>query len=101
MTQISQSSPSNPQADSSHAEMLDTVTTVVSEKLRVDRELLTPEFTLDELGLDSLTSAEVVLAIEKKLGLKLDFEGAAVAFDRDTTLSQFVDLVVQLVQEAR
>jgi acyl carrier protein len=88
-------------ADDTTGDKVNRIMSFIAQKLRIGAENLRPEYTLDELGLDSLTSAEVVLGVEKLYGLRLNFEAASAAIDRHTTLSTFVELIASLIESAR
>jgi acyl carrier protein len=63
---------------------------IVAEESLVDRAKLTPDATLESLGIASLDIISIVFALEEKFGLVLeqtDFEGV-------TTVSGLVDLIV-------
>ncbi|MEY4508036.1 MAG: Phosphopantetheine attachment site [Pseudomonadota bacterium] len=78
-----------------------TIKTVIATKLRVPADFLSDDFKLDELGLDSLSSAEVVLGVEKHFGVRLDLTQSEQPFTRDTTLREFVALLVGLLERTR
>ena len=66
------------------------VLNIVAEESLVDRAKLTPDATLESLGIASLDIISIVFALEEKFGLVLeqtDFEGV-------TTVSGLVDLIV-------
>ncbi len=48
-----------------------TVATILTEQFKVDRDLLSPEATLDQLGLDSLTLMELVFALEDTFSVRI------------------------------
>jgi acyl carrier protein len=66
---------------------------VLSEKYDVPREAISPEATLTELGLDSLTIVELLFDVEDEFGIE-------VPEDRVTfqTLAEAAALVDELVQ---
>jgi acyl carrier protein len=67
-----------------------TVLDIIAEEALVERANLTPEATLESLGIASLDIISIVFALEERFGLTLeqaDFEGVQ-------TLGQFVDLVL-------
>ena len=61
----------------------------------VDR--LTDDLTIETLGLDSLTLAEIVIAIEHRLGCSIDTTQIA-QVDAKTTLGSLLDAVVAAAQ---
>lgn len=73
---------------------------VLSEKLRVSEDFLDDDFTLDELGLDSLTSAEVVLGVEKRLGVRIDVSALGETLTRETRLGELIGVMAGMLEEA-
>ena len=68
----------------------DSVLDIIAEEALVDRAKLTPEATLESLGIASLDMISIVFALEEKFGLVLeqsDFEGVQ-------SLGQLVDLIL-------
>ncbi len=66
---------------------------VLSEKYDVARETISPEATLTELGLDSLTVVELLFDVEDEFGIEVPEERAT--FE---TLAEAAALVDELVQ---
>ena len=66
---------------------------VLSEKYDVPREAISPEATLTELGLDSLTIVELLFDVEDEFGIEVPEE--RVTFQ---TLAEAAALVDELVQ---
>ena len=66
---------------------------VLSEKYDVDRETISPEATLTELGLDSLTIVELLFDVEDEFGIEVPEERA-----NFQTLAEAAALVDELVQ---
>jgi acyl carrier protein len=66
---------------------------VLTEKYDVDREAISPEATLTELGLDSLTIVELLFDVEDEFGIEIPEERAT--FE---TLAEAAALVDELVQ---
>jgi acyl carrier protein len=50
---------------------LDIIQDILIAKFAVDRAMLTPEATLDRLGIDSLAVLELLFDIEDRFGLKI------------------------------
>ena len=69
---------------------------VLSEKYEVDRDAISPEATLTELGLDSLTIVELLFDVEDEFGIEVPEERAT--FE---TLAEAAALVEKLVQANR
>ena len=66
---------------------------VLSEKYDVDGEVISPEATLTELGLDSLTVVELLFDVEDEFEVEIPEERAT--FE---TLAEAAALVEELVQ---
>ncbi len=66
---------------------------VLSEKYDVPREAISPEATLTELGLDSLTIVELLFDVEDEFGIEIPEERATFQ-----TLAEAAALVEELVQ---
>jgi acyl carrier protein len=68
----------------------DSVLDIIAEEALVDRAKLTPEATLESLGIASLDIISIVFALEERFGLVLeqsDLEGVQ-------SLGQLVDLIL-------
>jgi acyl carrier protein len=74
---------------------------VLADKLRVSREFLEDDFTLEELGLDSLTSAEIVLGVEKRAGVRLDLSELGDRLSRETKLGELIEAMASMLDHAR
>ena len=66
---------------------------VLSEKYDVPREAISPEATLTELGLDSLTIVELLFDVEDEFGIEVPEERATFQ-----TLAEAAALVDELIQ---
>ena len=66
---------------------------VLSEKYDVAQEVISPEATLDELGLDSLTVVELLFDVEDEFGIEVPEERATFQ-----TLAEAAALVDELIQ---
>ncbi len=66
---------------------------VLTEKYDVDREAISPEATLTELGLDSLTIVELLFDVEDEFGIEVPEERATFQ-----TLAEAAALVDELIQ---
>jgi len=66
---------------------------VLREKYDVAQEAISPEATLDELGLDSLTVVELLFDVEDEFGIEVPEERAAFQ-----TLAEAAALVDELIQ---
>jgi acyl carrier protein len=68
----------------------DSVLDIIAEESLVERSALTPEATLESLGIQSLDIISIVFALEDKFGIVLEqaeFEGV-------TTVNQLVEIIV-------
>jgi len=68
----------------------DSILDVIAEESLVERSALTPDATLESLGIQSLDIISIVFALEDKFGIVLEqseFEGV-------TTVQQLVDIIV-------
>ena len=77
------------------------VTRIIAEQALVDPEVVRPETTLDDLGLDSLALVEVVFGIEEAFDISVPFnanEQDRSEFDI-STVAQIVAGVKQLIAE--
>jgi acyl carrier protein len=74
---------------------------VLADKLRVSRDFLEDDFTLEELGLDSLTSAEIVLGVEKRAGIRLDLGALGEHLSRETKLGELIATMASMLDHAR
>lgn len=66
---------------------------ILSEKYDVAQEAISPEATLTELGLDSLTIVELLFDVEDEFGIEVPEERATFQ-----TLAEAAALVDELVQ---
>lgn len=73
------------------ADLAPRIRSLIAAELRLSEDLLDDDLTIEDLGFDSLTSAEVLLAIEKQLGCSLDASSLVETLSPDT-------LVVELIQ---
>ena len=65
----------------------------LAEKYDVAREAISPEATLDEIGLDSLTVVELLFDVEDEFGIEVPEERATFQ-----TLAEAAALVDELIQ---
>jgi len=65
----------------------------LAEKYEVAREAISPEATLEELGLDSLTVVELLFDVEDEFGIEVPEERATFQ-----TLAEAAALVDELIQ---
>lgn len=73
---------------------------ILAEKLRVSEELLDDETTLEELGVDSLTSAEIVIGFERHAGVRIEIEDIGDHLGRNTTLGEFIGAMAVTFEQA-
>jgi acyl carrier protein len=75
----------------------DSVLDIIAEESLVERAKLTPDATLESLGIQSLDIISVVFALEDKFGIVLEqseFEGVV-------TVEQLVDIIVAKANAAQ
>lgn len=75
----------------------DSVLDIIAEELLVEKAKLTPDATLESLGIQSLDIISVVFALEDKFGIVLEqseFEGVV-------TVEQLVDIIVAKANAAQ
>ncbi|OKI74488.1 acyl carrier protein [Streptomyces sp. CB02414] len=65
----------------------DTFRSILSSAFRIPEDEIQPDLTLEQLGLDSLALAELVLIAHERFGVKVASAYAA----RSTTVAQVVD----------
>jgi acyl carrier protein len=70
------------------------IRSVIVGKLGLSDGAVKDEMTLEELGLDSLLAAEILIAIEQRLGSAVDASAISGMVGRDTPLGELIDLVI-------
>ncbi len=70
------------------------VTEVLVEEIGVDRDLISPEATLESLDIDSLDLVEVAQVVEERWGFRIRAEDAKGV----ETLGDAIDMIVTLGQ---
>ena len=73
---------------------LHVLTRICAEKLEVDPATIQPESTLEQLGLDSLDTFDIIFNAEDAFKIKVPNDQVAL-----TTLQDVVNLVNRLMQE--
>jgi acyl carrier protein len=63
------------------AAMYDTLADILVNRFQVDRSEITPDVTFEDLEMDSLFLVELLLVVEKELGVKISDDAAS---PRDT-----------------
>ena len=61
------------------------VTNAIAKKLEIDVATIKPESTLEELGLDSLDTFDIIFEAEDKLGIKVPNDQVDVKTIQDMT----------------
>jgi len=57
--------------------IIEVVNQVLEEEFEIDRELLKPEASLfEDIGLDSLDAVDLIVMVDKKLGVRIEEEEA-------------------------
>lgn len=77
----------------------DTIKDVIAHELGLPAGSVTGEMTIEELGLDSLAFAEVVVAIEKRFGRMIDTTQFAEGLDEKTTMAALVVILLDAFSE--
>jgi acyl carrier protein len=72
--------------------------TIVAEELQVDDAVITDAATIEALGLDSLTFAEVIISLERKLGRSIDTTEFVEEIQNDTTFGELASLLDSAAQ---
>jgi acyl carrier protein len=70
---------------------------IIADKMSVPPSYLDEDFTLDEMGLDSLMAAEVVLGVEERFAVALDMPRIAQSLKPETKLNELLALVSGMV----
>lgn len=65
------------------------VVDIITEKLNIDRGLITPDATLQSLGADSLDIVELIMRFEDQFGIEINDEDA----EKLQTLAEVADYV--------
>ena len=68
----------------------------IAKKLEIDITTIKPESTLEELGLDSLDTFDLIFEAEDRLGIKVPNDEVAVK-----TIQDMVSLLDKLIQEQK
>ena len=50
---------------------IESLVKVISERFKIEHTRIVPDATLEELGFDSLSMVDLVVLLERKLGLKI------------------------------
>ncbi|HEY8118850.1 MAG TPA: acyl carrier protein [Methylophilaceae bacterium] len=73
---------------------LQVLTKIIADKLEVDPSTITPESTLEDLGLDSLDTFDIIFNAEDAFKIKVPNDQVTIS-----TLQDVVDLVDRLIKE--
>lgn len=73
---------------------LQVLTKIIADKLEVDPATITPESTLEGLGLDSLDTFDIIFNAEDAFKIKVPNDQVSIS-----TLQDVVDLVDRLIKE--
>ena len=63
-------------AEFDRADTFTKVIEIISEKLSIDKNIITKDATLQDLGADSLSTFEVILKFQNVFGIEIDDEAA-------------------------
>ena len=69
--------------------MFEKLVSFAAEQLELDAAEITPDSTFEDLGIDSLDIVEMLMELEKKLGVELDLEDQKIATFGE--LAAFID----------
>jgi acyl carrier protein len=76
------------------ADTLQTLKTIIAEKLDIDPDTITADSTMEDIGLDSLDTFDVIFRAEETFNIKVsDFQAQL------KTLRDVVNLIDQLIKE--
>lgn len=76
------------------ADTLQTLKKIIAEKLDRDPESISPESTMEDIGLDSLDTFDVIFRAEEEFNIKVtDYQAEL------KTLQDVVNLIDQLIKE--
>lgn len=76
------------------ADTLQTLKKIIAEKLERDPESISPENTMEDIGLDSLDTFDVIFRAEEEFNIKVtDYQAEL------KTLQDVVNLIDQLIKE--
>ena len=59
--------------------MYEKLVSYVVDQLEVEREVIKPESTFEDLGIDSLDIVEMIMDLEAELGVELEMEDQKIA----------------------
>ena len=74
--------------------MLESITSILADQLRVPEISVSDDKTLEDLGADSLDVVELALLLEDEFGIEID----TAEFSVDTTVAELTALVEKKVQ---
>jgi acyl carrier protein len=75
------------------SQMLDSVLDVINRRFDIPPERVVADASFDDLGLDSLSQIELITALQKQLGVRIDDE----EIDGLSNLTDVVDLLERKV----
>jgi acyl carrier protein len=75
------------------------VQTVLAKKYSLPPETISPESTLESLGLDSLDLIELLFDVEDEFGIRIPQDGGSAL--KTATIQDIIDSVQKLVPEAQ
>ncbi|EOD41001.1 hypothetical protein EMIHUDRAFT_69472 [Emiliania huxleyi CCMP1516] len=84
--------PSRPRARAQDSETLDKVREIISEQLGVDLDKVAADAKFVDLGLDSLDTVEIMMALEEQFTITLDEEGT----EEINTVQEAADMIAGL-----
>lgn len=73
---------------------------LIAAELRLSEDLLEGDLTIEDLGFDSLTSAEVLLAIEKQLNCSLNAASLVESLSPDTPVQELISAAAEAAAQS-
>jgi acyl carrier protein len=74
-------------------ETFNSVVEIISSKLNIPKENITPQATFKDLGADSLDIADIIMTFEESFGVKIS--------DQDAEKINTIEQAAQLIHQAR
>lgn len=73
---------------------------IIADELKIPAARLADDLTIEDLGLDSLTLAEILVVLQQKLGRTFQASHLIQQSNRDTSLSSLIENIVRLTTAA-
>lgn len=75
-----------------HSETASKVRAIIAEQLRINKEKIAPDSTLEDLGADSLDRVKIIMELEEAFGIEIKDEEA----EKLSTVDQVINYVQTL-----